>query len=99
MADAVCTISLYFASFIGLNVEVDRILEIACIITDGKLTKLIEVLLSYPLRNYVSIEFMFLCFLFWYLPLLTSFFPSFFSFPLATSFSYCLNVYGTMPLS
>ncbi|KAL1816877.1 hypothetical protein DCAR_0521282 [Daucus carota subsp. sativus] len=26
----------------GLNVEVDRILEIACIITDGKLTKLIE---------------------------------------------------------
>ncbi|KAL2488415.1 Oligoribonuclease [Forsythia ovata] len=26
----------------GLNVEVDRILEIACIITDGNLTKLIE---------------------------------------------------------
>ncbi|KAK9281314.1 hypothetical protein L1049_004213 [Liquidambar formosana] len=26
----------------GLNVEVDRILEIACVITDGKLTKLIE---------------------------------------------------------
>lgn len=27
----------------GLNVEVDRILEIACIITDGKLTKSVEV--------------------------------------------------------
>ncbi|GKV08276.1 hypothetical protein SLEP1_g19931 [Rubroshorea leprosula] len=27
----------------GLNVEVDRILEIACIITDGNLTKSIEV--------------------------------------------------------
>ncbi|XP_068330398.1 oligoribonuclease-like [Pyrus communis] len=26
----------------GLNVEVDRILEIACIITDGRLTKLVE---------------------------------------------------------
>ncbi|EPS61028.1 hypothetical protein M569_13773, partial [Genlisea aurea] len=26
----------------GLNVEVDRILEIACVITDGKLTKLVE---------------------------------------------------------
>ncbi|ONI21219.1 hypothetical protein PRUPE_2G053500 [Prunus persica] len=26
----------------GLNVEVDRILEIACIITDGKLTKSVE---------------------------------------------------------
>ncbi|GMP90049.1 hypothetical protein CsSME_00041356 [Camellia sinensis var. sinensis] len=26
----------------GLNVEVDRILEIACVITDGNLTKLIE---------------------------------------------------------
>ncbi|XP_048428695.1 oligoribonuclease isoform X3 [Pyrus x bretschneideri] len=28
----------------GLNVEVDRILEIACIITDGKLTKSVEVI-------------------------------------------------------
>lgn len=27
----------------GLNVEVDRILEIACIITDGNLTKTLEV--------------------------------------------------------
>ncbi|KAJ0898690.1 putative oligonucleotidase [Helianthus annuus] len=27
----------------GLNVEVDRILEIACVITDGKLRKLVEV--------------------------------------------------------
>ena len=27
----------------GLNVEVDRILEIACVITDGNLTKSIEV--------------------------------------------------------
>ncbi|KAF5796105.1 putative oligonucleotidase [Helianthus annuus] len=26
----------------GLNVEVDRILEIACVITDGKLRKLVE---------------------------------------------------------
>lgn len=26
----------------GLNIEVDRILEIACIITDGKLTKIVE---------------------------------------------------------
>ncbi|RAL43366.1 unnamed protein product [Cuscuta campestris] len=26
----------------GLNVEVDRILEIACVITDGKLTKIVE---------------------------------------------------------
>ncbi|KAJ6303291.1 hypothetical protein OIU76_002983 [Salix suchowensis] len=29
----------------GLNTEVDRILEIACIITDGNLTKSVEVLL------------------------------------------------------
>ncbi|CAN1182351.1 At2g26970, partial [Linum perenne] len=28
----------------GLDVEVDRIIEIACIITDGKLTKLVEVI-------------------------------------------------------
>lgn len=27
----------------GLNIEVDRILEIACIITDGNLTKSVEV--------------------------------------------------------
>ncbi|CAH1454197.1 unnamed protein product [Lactuca virosa] len=26
----------------GLNIEVDRILEIACVITDGKLTKSVE---------------------------------------------------------
>ncbi|KAH9790422.1 Oligoribonuclease [Citrus sinensis] len=31
----------------GLNIEVDRILEIACIITDGKLTKSVELLLHY----------------------------------------------------
>lgn len=31
----------------GLNVEVDRILEIACIITDGNLTQSIEVSLSH----------------------------------------------------
>jgi len=30
----------------GLNIEVDRILEIACIITDGYLTKTVEVLNS-----------------------------------------------------
>ena len=29
----------------GLNTEVDRILEIACIITDGYLTKSVEVLI------------------------------------------------------
>jgi oligoribonuclease len=29
--------------FAGLNIEVDRILEIACIITDGNLTKSVEV--------------------------------------------------------
>lgn len=28
---------------VGLNIEVDRILEIACVITDGNLTKSIEV--------------------------------------------------------
>lgn len=30
-------------SFLGLDVEVDRILEIACVITDGRLNKLVEV--------------------------------------------------------
>ncbi|KAM0044607.1 putative oligonucleotidase [Helianthus debilis subsp. tardiflorus] len=32
----------------GLNVEVDRILEIACVITDGKLRKLVDVRQSGP---------------------------------------------------
>lgn len=34
---------LYIVHCVGLNVEVDRILEIACIITDGQLTKSVEV--------------------------------------------------------
>ncbi|PWA61281.1 sec1-like protein [Artemisia annua] len=33
----------------GLNIDVDRILEIACIITDGKLTKSVDVSISIPL--------------------------------------------------
>lgn len=36
-------IPLYFCVCAGLDVEVDRILEIACIITDGNLTKSVEV--------------------------------------------------------
>jgi len=43
----------------GLNIEVDRILEIACIITDGYLTKTVEVLNS--LLQF-SCYFFFLCF-------------------------------------
>lgn len=38
--------SLLLICCVGLNVEVDRILEIACIVTDGKLTKSIEVFLN-----------------------------------------------------
>lgn len=34
---------LYIVYCVGLNIEVDRILEIACIITDGQLTKSVEV--------------------------------------------------------
>lgn len=34
-------VDMYFS---GLNVEVDRILEIACVITDGNLTKSVEVI-------------------------------------------------------
>jgi hypothetical protein len=34
---------VYFCGYAGLNVEIDRILEIACIITDGNLTKTLEV--------------------------------------------------------
>lgn len=35
--------SLVFSVYVGLNIEYDRILEIACVITDGNLTKSIEV--------------------------------------------------------
>ncbi|KAK4483033.1 hypothetical protein RD792_010209 [Penstemon davidsonii] len=34
--------SIIFFFYVGLNIEVDRILEIACVITDGNLTKSIE---------------------------------------------------------
>jgi hypothetical protein len=37
----------------GLNTEVDRILEIACIITDGYLTKSVEVLFN--LKHFFSV--------------------------------------------
>lgn len=36
----------FFVTYAGLNVEVDRILEIACVVTDGNLAKSIEVSLS-----------------------------------------------------
>lgn len=34
-----------FVAYTGLNVEFDRILEIACIVTDGSLAKSVEVIL------------------------------------------------------
>ena len=33
--------------YAGLDIEVDRILEIACIITDGSLTKSVEVFIFF----------------------------------------------------
>lgn len=33
--------------YAGLDIEVDRILEIACIITDGNLTKQVEVFIYF----------------------------------------------------
>lgn len=36
---------IVFVACTGLNVEFDRILEIACIVTDGSLTKSVEVIL------------------------------------------------------
>lgn len=51
-----------FSECSGLNVEVDRILEIACIITDGKLTKSVEVLLIFRLHCLYP-----LLTLFWYI--------------------------------
>jgi hypothetical protein len=36
--------------FTGLNVDVDRILEIACIITDGNLSKTLEVFPYLPVH-------------------------------------------------
>ncbi|KAJ0638944.1 putative oligonucleotidase [Helianthus annuus] len=40
----------------GLNVEVDRILEIACVITDGKLRKLVEGpdLVIHPTKDFLD---------------------------------------------
>lgn len=37
--------------YVGLNIEVDRILEIACVITNGTLTKSIEVRSGLLLRT------------------------------------------------
>lgn len=37
---------MYLFYVAGLNIETDRILEIACIITDGNLTKSVEVILT-----------------------------------------------------
>lgn len=50
--------------FAGLNIEVDRILEIACIITDGNLTKSVEVY-SYLMLQYALLAGFYLddCFL------------------------------------
>jgi oligoribonuclease len=39
-------VSMHFLDFVGLDITKDRILEIACIITDGKLTKQIEVVVE-----------------------------------------------------
>lgn len=44
-------IPLLFLIYVGLNVEVDRILEIACVVTDGKLTKSVEVRSNFILFN------------------------------------------------
>lgn len=44
---------LYLFVYAGLNVEVDRILEIACIITDGKLTRTKEVFPNLQVHFYV----------------------------------------------
>lgn len=41
--------SFAFVAYTGLHVEFDRILEIACIVTDGSLTKSIEVIYPYCL--------------------------------------------------
>ena len=49
----------------GLNIEVDRILEIACIITDGNLTKTVEVfnsMLQFPCSFFVFVTLSFPCF-------------------------------------
>lgn len=46
---------MFTCVYAGLNVEVDRILEIACIITNGSLTKSVEV------WTYRSVLFCFTC--------------------------------------
>lgn len=53
---SISTLKLLVKSFVcfhfaGLNIELDRILEIACIITDGNLTKSVEV------YNYLMLHF------------------------------------------
>jgi len=39
-------VRMHFLDFVGLDITKDRILEIACVITDGKLTKQIEVVVE-----------------------------------------------------
>ena len=46
----------FFVTYVGLNIEIDRILEIACVITDGSLTKSIEVI-SISLFQLISMSF------------------------------------------
>jgi len=48
--------------YTGLNVEVDRILEIACIITDGNLSKTLEVF-SYLLVHMHTVIYIYIFFL------------------------------------
>jgi len=47
--------------YTGLNVEVDRILEIACIITDGNLSKTLEVF-SYLLVHMHTVIYIYIFF-------------------------------------
>ncbi|KAG1334815.1 oligoribonuclease [Cocos nucifera] len=42
----------------GLNIEVDRILEIACVVTDGKLAKSVELLIAPRSFSFRSISFL-----------------------------------------
>ena len=46
----------FFVTYVGLNIEIDRILEIACVITDGSLTNSIEVI-SISLFQLISMSF------------------------------------------
>lgn len=56
--------SFAFVAYTGLHVEFDRILEIACIVTDGSLTKLIEVIypssLTVVLQNWWLVSYAFI---------------------------------------